>query len=368
MSDYMKLLDETNAKIIEGLGKYGPRNTVSLAKSIGLPRSTVAFRIKKLKKNVDLEVNARVDFTKLGLKRAIVIAETLPGKWNKLWEVFENLRYLTYLTKCHGRFYGCYAIFAFPVEYKAKLKEYFEEAKRLKALSRYLLFWITNLCEVYPNFDWFNFKEKKWAFEWSKWVEEISKASERLPECLIDPKEYPIMADGKDLLILRELEKNGMIEFNELAKIISITPQSAAHRYYKHILKRNLVIDYDVKYFPYSYQISDTCIFFIGFKDEKALAKFGNTLDDKPFVLSYGKVLGENTLIANTYTPKAEFRNLIESLERLAEMNFVKNFFHVMLTLLPHKRGGVPYEFFKNGAWQYNRKENLERLRKIVGQ
>lgn len=362
----MKTLDETNAKILGALSRYDPRNISLIAKSISLPNSTVAFRIEQLIKKMGLEVNARVDFNKLGLMRAIVFTETLPGQWNMLWEALENLGYLTYLTKCHGKFYGCYAIFAFPAKYKKKLEDYFDEAKRLQVLSHFLLFWTTNLCEVHPNFDWYNFKEKKWIFQWQQWIEEVVNASDNLSKSLADPKKYPIMADEKDLLLLRQLEKNGVSTFRELSKIVGMSPRSVAYRYYKHLIERNLIVDHMTHFYPYPYQICDICTFIIDFPDEKVLAKFTNSLGNKPFILSYAKVLGENTLITNTYIPKTEFPKFIDSLNRLAEMHLIKNFFHVMLTLIPHKRGGVPYEFFKGGIWKCNVDESIEKLREIA--
>lgn len=365
VSGYMKMLDQTNAKIIGALSKHDPRNIAAIAESVGLPNSTMAFRIKKLIRTIDLEVNARVDFNKLGLTRAIVFAETLPGKWNTLWEALENLGCLTYLTKCHGRFYGCYAIFAFPAECKRRLEEYFGEAKRSQALSRFLLFWTTNLCEVHPSFEWYDFRKKRWNFRWEQWVEEIAEASDSLSERLMDPKEYPIMADEKDLLLLKELEKNGVVSFRELAEVVGMTPRSVAYRYKKHLIERKLIIDHMTWFLPYPYQFSDFCSFVIEFEDERALAKFANSLDEKPFILSYAKVLGENTLITNTYILKAEFPKFIDSLNRLAEMRLIKDLYHFALTLVPHKRGGVPTEFFKDGAWKCNIDERIKRLREI---
>jgi DNA-binding Lrp family transcriptional regulator len=363
----MKLLDRTNAKILGALSKYDPRNIAAIAKSVGLPNSTLAFRIKKLIKETDLEVNAHADFNKLGLTRAIVFAENFPRKWNILWEALENLGYLTYMTKCHGKFYGCYAIFAFPVEHKEKLKEYLNEAKRLQVLSHFLLFWTTNVVEVHPNFDLYDFKNSRWIFQWEQWIEEIINASDDLSKRLADPEEYPILADEKDLLLLRQLEKNGVMSFKELAKVTGMSPRMVAYRYKKHLIEQKLIVDHMAWFLPYPYQFSDTCTFVIEFEDVKALAKFSNSLDDKPFIMSYAKVLGKNILITNTYIPKAEFPEFIDSLNSLTERHLIKNFFHIVLTLVPHKRGGVPYEFFKDGTWDCNVGESLKKLSKMTG-
>jgi DNA-binding Lrp family transcriptional regulator len=367
VSGQMKMLDETNAEIIGALSKYDPRNISLIAKSVSLPNSTVVFRIKQLIKKMDLEVNARVDFNRLGLMRAIILAETLPGQWNLLWEALENLGYLTYLTKCHGKFYGCYAIFAFPAGCGQELKKYLDEAKRLKILSNFLLFWTTNLCEVHPNFGWYDFKKKKWNFYWEQWIEEIINASDHLSEMLADPKNYPILGDEKDMVLLRQLETNGVLSFKELAKVVGMSPRSVAYRYKKHLIELKLIADHMVHFYPYPYEICDVCTFIIEFADEGRLAKFTNSLGDKPFILSYAKVLGENTLITNTYIPKAEFPNFIDSLNCLAKTHLIKSFSNVVLTLVPHKRGGVPYEFFKDGTWECNVEENIKKLSKMTG-
>jgi hypothetical protein len=37
----------------------------------------------------------------------------------------------------------------------------------------------------------------------------------------------------------------------------------------------------------------------------------------------------------------------------------------VTLTLIPHKRGGVPCEFFENGTWKYHMGSVFAKLKRI---
>jgi DNA-binding Lrp family transcriptional regulator len=362
-SAYMNVLDKTNAQIIGALSKHGPRNLSLIAESVGLPNSTLMFRIKRLVEKLDLEVNARANFNKLGLARAIVFAEALPGQWDTLWKVMENSDYFTYLTKYYGASYGCYGIFAFPIEKKNSFPEYFQEAKKLHLLSNVTLFWTTNLREVHPNFELFDFAKKEWSFHWEKWIEEVKYAKCKFPENLSDPEDYPTLADKKDLFLLRLLEKNGLASFQELSKTVGLSPRSVAYRYEKHLVERKLIVDYMVHFFPYPYQKTNVCTFIIQFADQKNLARFVNTLENKPYILSYAKVIGENTLLTNTYIPASEFLGFLDSLNRLAKLKIVKNFSHVTLTLLPHKRGGVPYEHFRNGKWDINFDQSISKLK-----
>lgn len=361
----MKTLNLTNAKILEGLSKYGPRNISSLAKSIGLPPSTAAFRIKKLIQKGYLKIIAKLDYSKLGLMKIVIVAETVPGFEERLRKLVENLGYWTYTTKCYGKFNGLYNILAFPAEHKEDLEAYLKESVKLKALSHYILFWVTDFCEVAPNFDWFNFEKKEWQFSWQQWIDELPHSSQKLSQDLMDPDAYCINVDETDLLILKELEKDGTTEFTQLAKIVNTTPQSVRYRYFRHIVKRNLIPNYEISIFPYPIQASDMCSFIIDFENEEKLAQFSNTLQGKPFLLSYAKVLGQNSLIVHTYTPKLEFPKLIDSLSRLIRESIVTDFFYVTLDIPSSNRQTVSYEFFKENGWSYNQRESLEKLSKI---
>jgi len=366
-SAFLKMLDPMNAKILEALGEHDPRNISLVAKSIGLPQTTVAYRVRKLMKQAHLEMFAHLDWSKLGLMKAVAFMEAFPGKWDMLWKAFKDFSHVTYFVRCWGGSLGCYVIFAFPANHKEKLKEFLDETARLQILSRYLLFWITNPCRVSPKFNWFDFRNRKWVFKWERWVNEVLNASENLSPVLLEPKVYPVLVDEKDLLILREVEDNAMVSFNKLAKIVGISPASIGERYHKHLVKRKLIIDHFIGASRFPFESSSYCSFIFRFKDQKSLAKFTNCLNDKPFMLSYAKVIGRNSVLAHTHTPNTEFPNLLASLDRLVEMNLIKGFFYVTLIRKPYVDNPLPCELFKDGAWQYDQKKNLERLKKLFG-
>ncbi|UCE44198.1 MAG: Lrp/AsnC family transcriptional regulator, partial [Candidatus Bathyarchaeota archaeon] len=216
MLRYLRMLDSANAKILEGLGKHGPRNIVALAKSIGLPPTTVTFRMKRLMEEGFLKVRANLDYSKLGLMKAILLAESKPGQEKKLQQVIDNLDYWTYMVRCYGKYDGFYTIFAIPARCKKELEDYLEKAVQQEAFSHHIFHPTTNFTEVAPNFDWFDFEGKSWNFQWKRWIDEIQNASEEFPHKLKDPKTYPIRVDNVDILILKELEKDGGARFKTL--------------------------------------------------------------------------------------------------------------------------------------------------------
>ncbi|MEM2916952.1 MAG: AsnC family transcriptional regulator [Candidatus Bathyarchaeia archaeon] len=367
MIKYMKLLDPVNGKILDGLGRYGPRNISYLAKSISVPFTTVTFRLKKLMNRASLRIKAKLDYSKLGLMKGAIFAEAHPKNSEKLAKLIENTDYWSYVSNCYGKFNGVYAIFAFPAKQKAELEKYFAEASRLDILSNYLFFWTTNLWEGRPNWQFFDFKMRQWNFRWDGWIEQVLNDSGEMPKNIEDPHAYPILVDEMDLLILKELEKDGTADFRKIAKVAGVTPQSIRYRFYNHAIERGLLCEYEISILPYPPDVSDMCAFVFDFVDEKALAKFTNCLQGKPFVLSYAKIIGRNSLLVNTYIPKKEFSSLIQCLNKLTQKEILQNFFYVTLDIRSYKRQTISYEFFKNGDWTYNSEEKLRRLKEIRG-
>ncbi len=366
MLKYLKMLDPVNSKIIEALGKYNPRNLLSLAKEIHVPPTTVAFRVKRLTKKGFLTVRAKLKSSKLGLMKAVLVADSNHVFAETLSKVIENVGYWTYMAHCYGKFNGFYAVFSFPAEYKSFLEDYFKKAKELGAITDYVLLWTTNIFEVSRNFDWFDLKRKAWNFHWDKWVREVLTSSDKLPERLKDPDSYEIEADLTDLLILKELEKDGLKDFTKLAKVANITPQAVRHRFHQHVLKRELIAEYEVAIFPYPLQASDLCTFVFDFADEAAMAKFVNSLMNKPFALNFGKVIGQNSLVVHVYVPKTEFSRFVSSLNQLAVEDVIQDFYYVSIDWPSFKRQTVSYEHFIDGKWAYDQAEKIEKLTKMV--
>lgn len=367
MLRYLDALDETNAKILEGLGSHGPRNLSSLARVLGLPSTTVAFRLSKLIKMNGLQIRARLNFQKLGLKRAVIFAEAKPGKEKTLQNLVDTLQYWTYRIRCFGKFNGVYALFGFPAEFSHEFEDYLTEALKIGALDNYNLYWITDSLEVPPSFQWFDFRRRSWNFQWRQWTSEIEQASGIFPQRLHDPEAFPVLVDKIDLLLLKELEKDGTIEFKALAKMVNMTPEAVRYRFQDHIIKRGLVADYEISIFPYPYQSSDLSSFVIEFRNNEALAKFANSLSNKPFILNYAKVIGQNKLVIHFYVPKIEFSNLVNSLNSLIETRLVERFFHVLLDIPSYQRQTVSYELFEKNRWTYYQEKGIKNLKKMLG-
>jgi DNA-binding Lrp family transcriptional regulator len=319
-----------------------------------------------MRKGGQVFVSANPDLPKLGLAKAFMIADANLGHQTQLFETIRNTSYWTYVIRCYGRHDGFCSYFAFPATHTKELEKYMREAKRLQAFSSSQFFWCTNSRVVPRDFSWYDFEQKGWKFNWNEWTRTALEAPDKLPEQISEPTDYTLMADKKDLLIIKELQKDETIGFNKLAGIVGISPQSVGARYQDHILKRKLIVDYAVDVYPYPLEISDLYLFKIDFADRRCLGRFANACEGKPFVISYSKIIGKNAILANVYLTKTEFPNFVDALNHLFVEGLITDFFYVTLNQSAYRRQTISYEYFENHRWLYNHSERVEALKKIL--
>jgi len=363
-------LDLLDVRIIEGLGKYGPRNITGVAKRLHVPRGTVLSRIKRMSSLFYLRMSANVYHTNLGLKKAVVFAEAAPGGEELLFNCMKVNKFFIYLTRCYGRFEGCLGIYVIPKEQCGKFEQFIHEIEKLGVAQNIELYWSTCFHTVNRTTNWFDGVSEKWTFPWDKWIEEISIEATDLPYTLLDPEGFPLKADETDLFILKELEKNATIDLIDIARKLGTTLQNAYHHYKMHVLKKGLLEAFQISIMPFDRTVSDAFLFIFKFDNREKLAKFALSLLDKPFVYVVGKILGENAIVSQVYLPRPEFRNFVESLSKLARACHLGSYDYIIQDLSPGKwsRATIPYEFFKEGSWVYNHDEHIKSLKDLVKQ
>jgi DNA-binding Lrp family transcriptional regulator len=365
MRDKLDLLD---LKIMEGLGEHGPRNMTELAKKLGTPRGTVLARIKRMSSSFYLRMSANVYHTNLGLKKAVVFAKAAPGNEELLFNCMKINKFYIYLTRCYGMFEGCLGIYVIPKAKCPKFEQFLQETKKLGVAQDIELFWSTCFHTVNRTTNWFDRMSEEWAFKWDRWVEEIPAQKEDLPHTLVDPADFPILADETDLFILKELEKNATTDLTDIAKQLGTTLQNVHHHYKMHIKKRGLLEVFQIFFLPFERAVSDMFFFIFKFDSYEKMAKFARSLLDKPFVYIVGKILGQNAMISQVYLPRVEFRRFVESLSKLARAGYLRSYDYVIQDLRPGKwsRETIPYQLFKNSEWAYDHQGYIESLLRVA--
>jgi len=363
-------LDFLDVNILEALGKSGPRNISGVARVLGVPRGTVLSRIKRMSSLFYLRMTTNVFHTNIGLKKAVVFAKAIPGYEELLFNCMKTNKFFIYLSRCYGVFEGCLGVYVIPREHTTKFEQFMQEVKKLGVAEDIQVFWSTCFHTVNRTSNWFDRASETWAFRWNKWIEEIQTKGSELPYTLIDPEDFPIKADETDLFILKELEKNATTSLAAIAKKLGTTLQNIHHHFKMHVVRDGLLEAFQIGIFPFERAVSDMFFFVFRFDAGEKMVTFARSLLDKPFTYIVGKVLGENTLIAQVYLPRPEFRNFVENLSKLIRTGFLQAYEYVIQDLAPGKwsRETIPYECFKDGSWLYDHGKYMEDLHNMVNQ
>lgn len=361
-------LDAVDVKILEGLAKYGPRNVTRLAKEVNIPRGTVLSRIRRMSSSFYLRLLTTVYHTNLGMKKAVVFTKATPGQEDLLFNCLKVNNFYIYLSRCFGMFEGCLGIYVIPEKHTTEFENFLAQLRKTGVAEDVQLLWSTCFHTVNLTRKWFNGHSETWTFPWDKWLEEIPCEESELPYTLKDPQSFILKADETDLFIVKELEKNATISLTAIARKLGTTLQNIHYHYETHVIKNGLIETFQIGLLPFERKTSDMLFFIFRFDNNEKMAKFAQSLLDKPFVNIVGKVLGKNALVSQIYLPRTEFRNFVDALSKLAKTDFMQSYDYVFQDLRPEKwsRMTIPYDSFKDGSWAYDHSKHVKNLNDLI--
>lgn len=365
-TEISQTLNLSDLRILEGLAIYGPRNVTEIARKLGIHAETLRKRLKRLHSQTFLKTHINIYHTNLGLKKAVVFAEAFSGYEDLLFTCLKQNEFWIFVSRCYGMFEGCVGIFTIPRKDCTNFEQFLEEMKQLGITRNVQVFWSTCFHFVHSRCNWFDSQSRTWNFQWDNWIDEVKTERTLLPYTLVDPKDFPLLGDKIDVLILKELEKDATISLVNLAKMLKISPQLIRYHYQRHIVEKGLIEGFEVSAFHFGRTVSDFFFFIFKFDSFEKLAKFASSLLDKSFVKGLGKILNEYSLFGYLYLPRSEFRNFLEALSELVREGFMKSYRYVIQDLTKSSRETIPYQCFKDGKWVYNHSKHIKNLQDLV--
>lgn len=361
-----KRLDILDIRIIEAIGKEGPRNITGIAKKLDVPIRTVHYRLKRISCNFFLRFNLNIYHTNLGLKKAAVFAETEPGREDSLKDCLQANGFWIYLARYFGNHEGWFGLYTIPTDNTRDFEQFLGEIGRLGVARNIRLHWSTCFHSVNLASNWFDPYTNTWSFPWESWIQEIRNGTTELPQTLKDPEEWTIKGDYIDVFILKEMEKNARVDFVNVAKMLGIDPRRVQYHFKNHIVSRGLMEGFKTTIFQFDESQSDWLYFVFKFSHENSMKRFASSLLDKPFVRTLGKVLGKNELLALLYMPRVEFRRLVDALSKIVRNGWLEDFDHVVLDMSKSFQQTISYEFFKEKTWVYEHDKHMENLKRLI--
>jgi DNA-binding Lrp family transcriptional regulator len=274
--------------------------------------------------------------------------------------------YWLYVFRYYAESEGCFGVYAIPPEYQAKFEAFLEELKTGGITENIELFWSTCFQTVNLTTNWYNENTGQWDFRWNHWIQELNTQKTDLPYTLTDPEGFPQKADYTDIFILKELEKDATTTLKSIAENLDTSLQSIKYHFDKHVVDRRLLESYQVNSFPFNREKSDFVVFLFTFPNKENLAKFANSLSDKPFAKTIGKVHGTFGLITQLYLPRKEFRLFVDALSTLINTGFIKSYRYIIQDLRFLSRQTIPYKLFIEDKWQYEQEKYLKELTSLL--
>ncbi|MCL4436169.1 MAG: AsnC family protein [Thaumarchaeota archaeon] len=286
--------------LIEAMMNFGVENISVLARSTGIPKETVRYKVRTQFPRHGLNPQVSINCEKIGLSRKIVTLTFSKRCANRASTALEQMSkhlYATYLGKTQGsRIYTLMLTVPFNV-----WKEYgdFIMALSEKGIVESLDFKDISWYRHVPlRTDLYDFRKGEWAFEWSK-VNEFARLlptptpSHLYESMTLSAVEKP---DHIDLAILSEIQKNATLPITKIASNIGVKEDVASYHYTEHVKKRGLISQYIMGWVgagsKYNNETVTQMLFTLHEADEEEAARVRLTFNKIPF--SWMELFGKN--------------------------------------------------------------------------
>jgi DNA-binding Lrp family transcriptional regulator len=358
-----KRLDRTNVKILSAMWRYGPRNLLEVSRRTGIPFTSVYHRVGKLEAKSKRVVALIPQVSGLGLVRVAVLVAANPGCEDGVTTALKIPNYYRYVNQCEGAFTH-FSVQLVPIKSLKHFRKYIKRLQEVGLAARASIIPTGEYIPNFPSFDYYNPVKSEWTFQWGRWSAALSKGPARTIE---DPVSYALRADKKDMLIVRELEKDGRKSFAELAPLLGISLQGVKYHYDKKLVPTGIVKYFGFDILPYSEELGACHEILLNFRNAREMNAFYSLVSNLFFVLGVTKVLHQNALLIRTYTLQNHAQSLFNFLSEMAHQGHLQSYSAVRQNLVDKQVQTIPYDLYdQETGWVFDLKKYMAELAKLA--
>jgi len=223
------LREKTFHRLLEGIKRYGLENVSTLSKWIDIPVETARYMIwEELPKHC-ITVGITVNLPRIGLGRWMLYYRPVDKSFTPAIETFlkegAGLMYQGRVLPNNGSF----AVFGIPFGEHYKLRDQLDYLHSSNIVEDYSLDEIEFIRNVSFNSSFYDFKTRKWKFDW----DEIEEFREPLVTPDLSEDSAPVV-DYKDILILKELQQSVPRTLSKLSGMIGLDQHNLRYHYKTH--------------------------------------------------------------------------------------------------------------------------------------
>jgi DNA-binding Lrp family transcriptional regulator len=361
-----KQLDSTNVNILYTMSKVGPRNLLRTARKTGMPFTSVYRRVEKMEARSGRVAYLIPRLSKLGMTRMVVLVAARIGCERETLLALKIPNLWKSINSCEGHF-TYHSSHAVPVSHLREFTFYMKQLSKLDIVQRMTVIRTGDQYPNFPDFKYFDFKQNEWRLPWGRWMEMLERIHPTDKE--LDPSSYQTLSDKRDLVILKELEKNARKSFTEIADTVGITVQAVKQRFDKKLVPNGMVQNFAMDVTPYPMEVSAYHEIMLEFPNELALRKFFALRDRLFFVLGASKVLKRDSLLIRTCILDSQVAKLFNFFSEMARAGFLKSYSALRLTLENMETQTISYELFDDmKGWTFNLEECISNLNRLTKQ
>jgi DNA-binding Lrp family transcriptional regulator len=358
-----KQLDKTNVKILSAMWKYGPRNLLEVSRRTRIPFTSVYHRVAKLEAKSKRVAVLIPQVSGLGLVRIAVLVSANPGCEDRVTKALKVPNYWRSVNRCEGIFTH-FSIQVVPAKVLKDFRRYVKRLQELDLVTKTSIIPTGEYIPNFPNFDYYNPANNEWTFEWEHWLTALRRKPTKTIE---DPVSYEIRADKKDVLIVKELEKNGRKSFAELAPLLGISLQGVKYHYDKKLVPSGIVKYFGFGVWPYPEEVSAYHEILLNFRNSRDMNRFFSLVNELFFVLGVAKVLHQNGLLVRTYTLQNRVPSLFAFLSAMAQAGYLESYSAIRQNFVDRDVQTISYELYdQETGWKFDLKKNMTELSRLA--
>ncbi|MDG6982980.1 MAG: hypothetical protein JRN28_00245 [Nitrososphaerota archaeon] len=353
---------DLEARIINAIGKAGPRNVAQISRMTGAHQETIRYKIKRRFGRLGFKFHAEVDYSKLGLSphwADLDFTKAYAPMATQLLTALNQVGYLTYYGKVvpQGNFV---ALFTLPDGTTEQYREFLSELKNRGILSRFVIDRapVSRHKPMDPEF--FSFRSGRWEIEWNKVPKSASSPLPAASRAALQD------FDDYDLVIIKELQKDSLQHLTDIARKLNVHQKTLEYHYRTHVQKWKLVPAYRIRWAQdiskrLIHSTATTRLAFHGLTKTELL-EAQTAVSKIPFLWSED-LLEDGTYIAFLYVPLTDIMSVSTYINDAAphlatklEMGFIKPTESYLFT--------IPYNMHQGGKWKFNPKQMTSALQK----
>jgi DNA-binding Lrp family transcriptional regulator len=361
--EIQKRLDQTNIRILSAMWKFGPRNLLEVSRRTGIPFTSVYHRVAKIESKSNRVAVLIPEHSKLGLVRTVLLVHASPGSEAKVTDALKLPNLWRSVNRCEGTFTHL-SVQHIPVRLMKQFRTYVKQLAELGLITEYKLIPTGQYIPNFPDFKFYDPVSNQWTFDWRGWFATLKNKPSKTIE---DPESYAILADKKDLLIVKELEKNARISFTDIAPLLGMSLQGVKYHYDKRLVPTEIVKYFGFDVWPYPEEVSAYHEILLKFTSGQAMNSFFTLVDKLFFVLGVSKLLHEDTLMVRTYMLQSQVSNLFAFLSQMAREGFLESYSSVRHDFVARESQTISYELFDDEkGWTFDLENCLSELSKLA--